>query len=92
MTDTPDPAGRNDDPAARRQEQAVERSPGAPDPYQTVIDERTADTNTQSSGGLGGGAPSGRPGRTTERKDLERDEFPRDPALPADDATLKTKM
>jgi hypothetical protein len=88
----PDPAQTE---AAARQEQVIERSPGAPDSTRTVIEERTVATNTQSSGGLSGGAPGGGPATTPERGHVERRQAntpASDTALPADDATLNTKI
>ena len=67
--------------------------------------ERTAEQSTQTAGGLGGGRTDATDSPDRERDDLmnrnveERYRTPRkyeegetDPALPADDATLNTKI
>ncbi len=83
------------DPA--HQEQVVQRSPaGASRPGASVVDERTSSSNTQHAGGLSGGDPEGPPRETPERLREEEQGFAphrdNDPALPANDATLRTKI
>ena len=60
----------------RDQEQAVQRRPYPHDPTR----------------GLGGGRPGGGATVTPERARTDATDEPADPALPADDATLKTKI
>ncbi len=83
------------DPA--HQEQAVQRSPaGTSRPGSSVEDEHARSSNTQHASGLSGGDPQGPPRETPERlEEEERGAVPHrenDPALPHDDATLRTKI
>jgi hypothetical protein len=85
MTDPKHPS----DP--RDQEQAVERRPFSDDPTR-VENTRVSDATTISNSGLGGGRPHGGAAVTPERARGEGKEEPDDAALPADDATLNTKI
>jgi hypothetical protein len=75
----------------RDQEQAVERRPFSDDPTR-VENTRVSDATTISNGGLGSGRPQGGAKVTPERARVEGDEQPDDPVMPADDATLNTKI
>ncbi|NUR56409.1 MAG: hypothetical protein HOQ29_18355 [Acidobacteria bacterium] len=75
----------------RDQEQAVERRPYPHDPTR-VENQRVSDASTMNNGGLGGGRPGGGSKVTPERARTEGTDQPADPALPADDATLDTKI
>lgn len=76
---------------AREQEQPVERRPFANDPTR-VENTRVSDSTTISNSGLGGGRPQGGATVTPERARAEGKEGPDDAVMPADDATLKTKI
>lgn len=91
----------------RDQEQVVERSPGGANKSERLVDEHTAVSSTQSSGGLGGGSPAGGPRATPERRETERqigtgrtgrDGRPdegggrENPVMPTDDQTLRTEI
>jgi hypothetical protein len=86
---------RRSDP--RNQEQMVERRPYHGDPTR-VESERTSDASTISNGGLGGGRPEGgsritpERARATGQPDAARKTDSDDPTMPADDATLNTKI
>ncbi|PYR94040.1 MAG: hypothetical protein DMF84_07410 [Acidobacteria bacterium] len=75
----------------RDQEQAVERRPFSDDPTR-VENTRVSDATTISNGGLGGGRPQGGATVTPERARVEGKEGPDDAVMPADDATLNTKI
>ena len=75
----------------RDQEQAVQRRPYPHDPTR-VENERVSDASTINNGGLGGGRPGGGATVTPERARTDATDEPADPALPADDATLNTKI
>jgi hypothetical protein len=75
----------------RDQEQAVERRPFSEDPTR-VENTRVSDATTISNGGLGGGRSQGGAQVTPERSRVEATDQPEDPVMPADDATLNTKI
>jgi hypothetical protein len=75
----------------RDQEQPVERRPFSDDPTR-VENTRVSDATTISNGGLGGGRPQGGATVTPERARVEGKEEPDDAVMPADDATLNTKI
>jgi hypothetical protein len=83
-----DPKSQSD---PRDQEQAIERRPYSNDPTR-VENTRVSDASTINSGGLGGGRPGGGSTVTPERARTDGQDEPADPALPADDATLNTKI
>ena len=82
------------------QEQPAERRPRQLDPAK-VETERPSDGSTINAGGVGGGRPAEgatitperdvRSGRGEHRAE-HASEGPEDPVLPADDATMTTKM
>lgn len=75
----------------RDQDQPVERRPFSDDPTR-VENTRVSDATTISNGGLGGGRPQGGATVTPERARVEGQEEPDDAVMPADDATLNTKI
>jgi hypothetical protein len=75
----------------RDQEQAVERRPFSNDPTR-LENTRVSDATTISNGGLAGGRPQGGATVTPERARVEGAEEPDDAVMPADDATLRTKI
>jgi hypothetical protein len=75
----------------RDQEQAVERRPFSDDPTR-VENTRVSDATTISNGGLAGGRPQGGATVTPERARVEGSDEPDDAVMPADDATLNTKI
>jgi hypothetical protein len=75
----------------RDQEQAVERRPFSNDPTR-VENTRVSEATTISNGGLAGGRPQGGATVTPERAGVEGTEESDDSVMPADDATLRTKI